>query len=119
MGMKKSKLKRRFRKKFHVGEYQEFGFEIFVSLKPQLTERAFDEFLSDFIGLVEANKLLFGGDGGKENSWEGFITSAKKFASPAENDRQTIKNWLENRPEILETKVGEFLDAWNAPKWND
>ncbi|HEX9961346.1 MAG TPA: 50S ribosome-binding protein YggL [Pyrinomonadaceae bacterium] len=116
--MKKSKLKRRFRKKFHVGECQEFGFEIFVSFKPQLIEAAFDEFLSDFIDLVEANKLLFSG-GSKENSWKGFITSAKKFASPAENDRQAIKDWLENRPEILETKVGEFLDAWNDPKWND
>ena len=110
--MKKSKLKRRLRKKFHVGEYQEFGFEVFVSFNPQLTEAEFDEFLDDFIDLVEANKLLFGG-GGKEESWEGFITSAKKFASPMENDRQTIKVWLENRPEILETKVGEFRDAWN------
>ncbi|HLM00967.1 MAG TPA: 50S ribosome-binding protein YggL [Pyrinomonadaceae bacterium] len=110
--MKKSRLKRRLRKKFHVGEYQEFGFEVFVTLKPQLTEAAFDEFLSDFIDLVEANKLLFSG-GGKEESWGGFITSAKKFASPAENDRQTTKGWLENRPGISETKVGEFQDAWN------
>ncbi|HEX8248068.1 MAG TPA: 50S ribosome-binding protein YggL [Pyrinomonadaceae bacterium] len=110
--MKKSKLKRRLRKKFHVGEYQQFGFEIFVSFEPHFNQTAFDEFVDNFIDLVEANKLLFGG-GGDEKSWEGYITSAKKFASPTENDRQTIKVWLENRPEILETKIEDFCDAWN------
>ena len=93
--MKKSKLKRRLRKKFRLGEFQELGFEIFVNLKPDLNENEFDKFLDEFIGIVEENKLLFGG-GGRDN-WEGFVTSAEKFASPTIKDRETIKFWLENR----------------------
>ncbi|MGI9055012.1 MAG: YggL family protein [Pyrinomonadaceae bacterium] len=116
--MIKSKLKRRLRKKFHLGEFQERGFEIFVRFEPFLTDSDFDKFLDDFIDLVEANKLLFGG-GGQSKSWEGFLTSAKKFVSPTEDEREMIKNWLENRPEVFEVRVGEFLDAWNDPKWNN
>ncbi|MDQ3179688.1 MAG: YggL family protein, partial [Acidobacteriota bacterium] len=40
--MIKSKLKRRLRKKFHVGEFQELGFEILVDLKSDLPEIEFD-----------------------------------------------------------------------------
>jgi uncharacterized protein YggL (DUF469 family) len=116
MGMIKSKLKRRLRKKFHVGEFQESGFEIFVNLKSDLSEIEFDKFLDEFIGVIEENKLLFGGG---RKDWEGFITSAKKFASPAVEDREKIKIWLEKREEVIDCKVGHFLDAWNDSKWND
>ncbi len=115
--MKKSKLKRRLRKKFHLGEFQEFGFEIFVKFKSDLNENEFDKFLDVFIDLIEENKLLFSG-GGKEN-WEGFVTSASKFASPTDIDREKIKLWLEKREEVVGYNIGEFLDAWNDSKWND
>ena len=115
--MNKSKLKRRLRKKFHLGEFQELGFEIFANLKTDLNENEFYNFLDEFIDVIEENKLLFGG-GGRE-SWEGFVNSARKFASPTDTDREKIKVWLENRREVIDCKVGEFLDAWNNPKWND
>jgi len=117
MGIKKSKLKRRLRKKFHVGEFQELGFEIFVNLKSDLSEIKIYKFLDDFIDVIEVNKLLFGG-GGKEN-WEGFITSAKKYGSPTVEDREKIKIWLAKREEVIGCKTGDFLDAWNDSKWND
>ena len=116
--MIKSKLKRRLRKKFHLGEFQEFGFEIFIKFAPSMTDINFDQFYDDFIDLVEANKLLFGG-GGDSKTWEGFFSSAKKFASPTEDKRKMIKNWLENHPVVLDVRVGELRDAWNAPKWNN
>lgn len=68
--------------------------------------------MDDFIDIIEANKLLFGG-GGQSQSFEGFITSAKKFVSPTKEEREIIKNWLENRTEVIEVKIGEFSDAWN------
>ncbi len=117
MGMIKSKLKRRLRKKFHVGEFQKSGFEVFVNLKSDLNETEFDKFFDDFIDVIEQNRLLFGG-GGKE-SREGFITSAKKVGSPTVEDREKIKFWLAKRDEVIDCEVGDFLDAWNDTKWND
>ncbi len=108
--MIKSKLKRRLRKKYHLGEFKELGFDIFTALKLDLSEKEFDKFLGNFIDEIESNKLLFGG-GGKEN-WEGFVTSAKKYTSPTEKQRDKIKKWLENRLEIDSVKIGEFRDAW-------
>ncbi|MBA3634289.1 MAG: YggL family protein [Acidobacteria bacterium] len=116
--MIKSKFKRRLRKKFHLGEFQVFGVEIFLKFEPTLTDSDFAEFSDDFINLIEANKLLFDG-GGQSKSWEGFVSSARKVVSPTEDEREMIKNWLENHPEVVEVRVGEFLDAWNDPKWND
>ena len=110
--MIKSKLKRRLRKKFHVGEFQELGFEIFANLKSDLSEKEFDKFYDEFIDVIEENKLLFGGGGGLEDS-KGFISSAKKFASPTVEDREQIKIWLEKREEVVDYKVGDFVDTWN------
>lgn len=111
MGLKKSKLKRRLRKKYHLGEFQELGFEIFTELKPDLSEKDFDKFWFDFIEEIERNKLSFGG-GGREN-WEGFVSSSIKYASPTEEQRESLKNWLENRPETQNVRIDELKDAWN------
>jgi len=116
--MKKSKLKRRLRKKHHLGEFQEFGFKISTKLKINASELEFDKFCDDFIGMIEENNLAFGG-GGEINVWEGFVCSWNKFASPSYEDREKVKMWLENRKEVVNCEVGEFIDAWNNPKWNN
>lgn len=111
MKVTKSKLKKRLRKKYHLGEFQEFGFEVLTKLKPELSSESFDKFLDDFIEEIEKNKLLFGG-GGREN-WEGFVTSAKKHLSPTTAQKEHIENWMEDRSKVENIKVGEFADAWN------
>jgi len=109
--MKKSKLKRRLRKKLHVGEFQVFGFEVSANFKSNLTEAESDKFYDEFIAEIEANKLLFGGGGGPE-SMQGFVTAAKNHQSPTVAQREKIKNWLENHRGIADCKVGNFKDAW-------
>lgn len=114
--MKRSKLKRRLRKKFHVGEFQELCFEIKVFLKEELSESEFDVFTDDFIlEAIEKNQLMFGG-GGDSKYWEGFASSAKKYNSPTEKQREEVRNWLENREEIIDFEIGDFRDAWYG--WN-
>jgi uncharacterized protein YggL (DUF469 family) len=108
---KSSKLKRRLRKKFHIGEFQELGFEIFVKFKSELSELTFDAFLDDFIGEIEKNKLLFGG-GSDVNTLEGFVTASQKYQSPTDLQIGNIKNWLKTRTEISEGEVGKLKDAW-------
>jgi uncharacterized protein len=113
--MKKSKLKRRLRKKLHVGEFQVFGFEVSVKFKSNLSETDSDKLYDEFIGEIEANKLLFGGGGGFE-SMQGFVTGSKNYQSPTIAQREKIKNWLENHREIAQCKVGNFKDAWYDDK---
>lgn len=111
--MIKSKLKKRLRKKHHLGEFQEFGFEIFTELKPDLSENDFDKFLDDFIDEIENEKLSFGGGGNRE-IWQGFVTSDEKYTSPTEEQKEKIQKWLESRDEVGDIKIGEFRDAWNG-----
>lgn len=109
--MKKSKLKRRLRKKYRVGEFQELGFQINVKFKPNLSEAESDKIYDDFIALIEANNLAFGGGGGAEYL-QGFVTAWEIYRSPTTAQREKIENWLESRPEISESEVGKLGDAW-------
>lgn len=109
--MKHSKLKRRLRKKFHIGEFQELGFEISVEFKSNLSETDFDKFYNEFIEEIEENKLLFGGGGGPEVC-QGFVTSSIKYQSPTDEQREKIKIYLESLPDIAKCDVGKLKDAW-------
>ena len=107
--MKKSKLKRRLRKKYRVGEFREFGFQIEVKFKPDLSEA--DKIYDEFIKEIESQKLSFGG-GSSFEYLHGFITAFKNYRSPTPVQREMLKNWLESRPEISGSQVGNLVDAW-------
>ena len=109
--MKKSKLKKRLRKKFHLAEFQESCFEISAELKADLSNDEFDKFFDDFIDEVEKKRLNFGG-GGTPLRWQGVIASSVKFASPTEKQKQEVGDWLRNKAEIANVTIGEFRDAW-------
>ena len=109
--MKRSKLKKRLRKKFHRGEFQQFGFEVEAKFRAGLSEPEFDGIYDEFIEEIEAEKLLFGGGGGPSNI-QGFVTASGKYQSPTDAQREKIKQWFESRGEISECKVGKLFDAW-------
>lgn len=109
--MKHSKLKRRLRKKFHFGEFQELGFEVTVEFKPNFTETEFDQFWHEFIGKIEENKLECGG-GGNHKVWQVFVTSSKKYHSPTDEQRKIIQTYSESLPYIAKCEVGNLKDAW-------
>ncbi len=111
----KSKLKKRLRKKFHLSEFQEFGFEVLINFKKGMDEVQFDKFWHGFIGEIEHHGLVCGG-GGDYNTWQVFVTSERKFASPTISDKESIRSWLENYSEVENYEVGDLLDAWNDPK---
>ncbi len=108
--MIKSKLKRRLRKKFHLGEFHAFGFEISVYFKNGTDEIQFDKFWYEFIQEIEKNGLICGG-GGDFKVWKVFVTSEKKFASPTNIEKESIRIWLENCFEVESFKFGELKDA--------
>lgn len=112
MGIVKSKLKKRLRKKYHLGEFKEFGFKIFFELS-DLSDNDADEFYRDFIGKIESLNLSFGG-GSCSQSYQGFVSSAKEYSSPSEAQKEKLENWLENRSEVKRVFISEFSDGWHS-----
>ena len=75
-------LKKRFRKKFHLGEYQQLGFEVKINFKKPLDEKEFTQFTNNFLEqAVEKNDLLFGGGGSGETGWRGVLHHNKNHCS--------------------------------------
>ncbi len=111
--MIKSKLKRRLRKKYHLGKFQEFGFEISAQFSLDFRETDLDKFIDDFSDEIEKNNLLCGG-GSDTEKWEGFVTSPDKYALPSEKQVQSIERWLINRSEVNNLEVGQLRDVWHG-----
>ena len=100
---------RRLRKKLHLGEFQELGFEVSITLKPNLGIGDLDRFLDEFIlDAIEKNELAFGG-----GTKGGFITMWKR-GSASEAHRAIVENWLSQRQEVVSVTVGPLVDAWHS-----
>jgi uncharacterized protein YggL (DUF469 family) len=101
------KRNRRLRKKLRLGEFQQLGFEVSITLNPNLGIDALDHFLDEFIlDAIEKNDLAFGG--GAES---GFITTWKR-GSASEAHRTIVENWLSRRQEVVSVTLGPLVDAW-------
>ena len=104
-------MKRRLRKKKHVGEFREYGFEIRFIFSEQLSTVDRNSLLDDWICLaIENNGLQFGG-GGRGNIWKGVVTSEGK-GSTTEEQRIIIEEWLSAEPRVLDYEVGSLIDVW-------
>ncbi len=108
MSTPEKKRSRRLRKKLHVGEFQELGFEFQAELKAPLEDEAEFALIDALIELVESRQLMFGG-------WvcSGFIAHSRR-GSASEEDRQAVEAWLRARPELINVSVGPLVDAWYA-----
>jgi len=107
------RLNKRQRKKLRVGEFQELVFEIRISFCNSLDEDAYDIFFDEFIDLIEERHLAVGGLGGRLPlvETEGIV-SAWGRGSPTAVDRQSVLDWLRQRPEVASAEASEFVDGW-------
>lgn len=98
---------RRLRKKLHLGEFKEWGFEFSAKVKggiaPETVAQVLDRFILE---AIEARELELGGwlDGG-------FIAHSGR-GSASEADRQAISDWLEACGVLESIQIGELTDAW-------
>lgn len=107
--MAKSRSKR-LRKKLHVGEFTEYGFNINFELNKPVTDGEIEAFLDTFLDdLIEKNGLIYGGGFGVK--FDGFVILEKR-GSTTEEHRQLIKVWLESKKEIKNFQIGELVNAW-------
>ncbi|QNN59333.1 YggL family protein [Diaphorobacter ruginosibacter] len=98
---------RRQRKKMHIGEFQELGFEYEVTpaaeLAPQEQEVLMEKFLEE---IILPRGLMLGG-------WlnDGFV-SAFPRGSATEEDRQAVEAWLKAHVNGAQVKLSALKDAW-------
>ena len=109
-GAGRSPMRRRLRKKKHVGEFRELGFEVRATLREALTPVEHEAFLDEWIDVVEARNLAFGGGGGY-SKFEGFVTNAAP-ASTTDEDRRALAAFLAGHHAVNAREVGTLVDAW-------
>jgi uncharacterized protein YggL (DUF469 family) len=104
-------MKKRLRKKKHLGEFAEWGVPVAIARK---RKDDFDSFLDDFLAqAIEANDCYFGG-GGKEDRLEGVIELGKASDRPEER-LQKVLGWLAAREDVEKYASGKIIDIWHGP----
>jgi uncharacterized protein len=98
-------MKKRLRKKKHKGEFQEFGFEISLNVKPNSSPMETNLLFDELIELMEQENLLFGG-----SLSDGFITAEK--GSVSDSNKIAIENWIHSKKGIILSYILEKKDAW-------
>jgi uncharacterized protein YggL (DUF469 family) len=107
-------MKKRLRKKFRVGEFQEFGFAVELELAGKGMGDAVPELVDRFLGeVVEAGRLCAAG-GGQGTRWNFFICSTARRGSVDERQRQQVAEWLAAAPGLASHQVGPLVDAWHG-----
>lgn len=104
-------MNKRLRKKKRVGEFKELGFGLLGDLRPGTSDDDIDAFVDRLIVVVEARKLGFGGGGGRDGKFEGFVTRMAR-GSATEDDRAAISAFLASDPAVILHEVRELRDAW-------
>lgn len=100
-------MRKRLRKKRHLGEFQEFGVELSIML---CSDTDFEEFLDNWIAnAVEANGLVFGG-GGKAHECSGYLELGPRDIFRA--NLAKIESWLTSYGNIKSFRIDEPVDAW-------
>jgi uncharacterized protein len=101
-------MKKRLRKKLHLGEYREFGFN--VTFTCPCDQYEIDKFLEDFWDAIEINETICCGGGGVKE-WH-FYVYGRSRASATETDRLNVLTWLEGQSEVTDIVVGPLVDSW-------
>ncbi len=100
---------RRLRKKLHLGEFKEFGFNVDIELANDTSPEAREAFVDALMAeIIEPRCLAYGG-----GEFGGFVCGYEK-PSATEEDRAVLREWLSSRSEVLSADVSELEDAWYA-----
>jgi uncharacterized protein YggL (DUF469 family) len=101
-------MKKRLRKKKHVGEFAVFGVPVAIRL---VNGTDFDSFLDQFLEeAIEANGCYFGG-GGQKDRLSGIIELGRKVDLP-EQRLKKISAWLDTNNNVENYLIGEIDDLW-------
>ena len=98
---------RRLRKKLCVDEFQELGFELTMTFKPELSDQVLDTFVDQFLDdAIAASGLDY--VGGEDY---GLVCLAKR-GSVNEEQRAAVEAWLKGRDELQGFDLSPLQDVW-------
>lgn len=100
-------MKKRLRKKKRLGEFREWGREVSINLREGTSG---EEFMDDFIEMIEDAKLCCGG-GGRGMEWKMIVEIG---ISEREARLNLIRQWLESRGDVADWSVGDEFDLWHG-----
>jgi hypothetical protein len=106
-------MKKRLRKKFHTGEFTEFGFEVAFHLAAPVQPEAEQDLLEAFLDQIESQGLA-GGGMSREGRFAFTIAAARPRVPVTEAHRLALEAWLKANPAIQEPRVGPLADAWHS-----
>ncbi len=104
-------MNRRLRKKHHLGEFKQLGFQLRADFRPDVSESDIDAFFDRWLDVLEKHDLLFSGSAGG-SKFEGFIMCAGRD-NATEEHRQVIGASLTGDAIFLSNEVDELSDAWH------
>lgn len=104
-------MNRRLRKKHHLGEFKQLGFQLRADLRPEISDADLDAFFGRWLDVLEQRDLLFSGSAGR-GKFEGFIMRAGRD-NATEEDRQAIGASLTGDAIFLRNEIDELSDAWH------
>jgi uncharacterized protein YggL (DUF469 family) len=105
-------MKKRLRKKKHVGEFREFGFTVRATLRDQVRPAERDSFFDRWIDAVEGRGLSFGG-GAAGTAFQGFVALARR-GSATDEDRHAVSSFLAGDIAVETHQVDDLVDAWHS-----
>jgi len=109
-GLREERMKKRLRKKKHVGEFTEWGRQLVIMRNRR---EGFDAFLDAFIEeAVESNGCYCGG-GGKEDKLDVVVELSRRSDAPDARVNR-ITAWLESRSDVETWRLGEEFDVWHG-----
>lgn len=108
-------MRRRLRKKKHLGEFHQYGFSLVCLLREGLSSEEFDSFVDTFIAdAIEARGLIFGGGGSPAARWSGVVCRDHRYDSTTEEDCTFIREWLNRQAVVASFTISKPWDVWHG-----
>ncbi len=102
--------KRRIRKKYRIGEFTEYGFNIDALFAAGVTDED-GKILDAAITQIESMNLCCGG-GCSNEAIHLFVSPTRRCTTATLADCEAIREWLLANPSIDHVDIGPLVDAW-------
>jgi uncharacterized protein YggL (DUF469 family) len=105
-------MKKRLRKKKHLGEFREYGFAVHVHFN--LEARDWADVFDDFVNFTDRYGWYTSGDIATEKGVLRQVVCETRFGSGVAEKQHTFCEEVLALPAVTRVEVWPVIDAWNA-----